>query len=225
MAKKAKRKRPAKTAKTAKAGSSEERRRVVSLKGYARHRGVSPAAVQRAIRSGRLTAATRDDRGWWRIDVDKADAEWTARTHPGKRRSAAQSRPRARSAGQASMFEDDDAASGSGSESTTLPPLSGRGPMSPNMVRAQAAKLYYQAALTRLDYELRAKEAVSAESVRLEAFSLGRRIRDEILQVPDRLAPELVGLSDERDIHQRLVEELTAALRTLQDVGPDAAAG
>ena len=54
---------------------------LLSLRAYAKHRGVSLAAVQKAIRSGRI--ATNAD---GLIDSDRADAEWNAKTRPGQRR-------------------------------------------------------------------------------------------------------------------------------------------
>jgi len=47
----------------------------VSLRAYARHRGCSLAAVQRAIRDGRITPEAEGT-----IDPAKADAQWSANT-------------------------------------------------------------------------------------------------------------------------------------------------
>ena len=46
---------------------------VLSLRAYAKHRGVSLAAVQLAIRSGRIATTSNG-----MFDSDRADAEWTA---------------------------------------------------------------------------------------------------------------------------------------------------
>jgi len=48
---------------------------LVSLRGYARHRGVSLRAVQKAIRSGRIVTETDG-----RIDIARADADWNRNT-------------------------------------------------------------------------------------------------------------------------------------------------
>jgi len=53
---------------------------LLSLRAYAKHRGVSLAAVQKAVHSGRITP-TADGL----IDSDRADAEWNAKTRPGQR--------------------------------------------------------------------------------------------------------------------------------------------
>ena len=49
----------------------------LSQRGYARHRGVTHRAVQKAIKAGRIT--TNSD---GTIDAARADAQWTANTDP-----------------------------------------------------------------------------------------------------------------------------------------------
>src|SRR5258705_10241242 len=49
----------------------------MSLRAYARHRGVSLRAVQKALQSGRISA--RED---GRLDADVADANWARNTAP-----------------------------------------------------------------------------------------------------------------------------------------------
>jgi hypothetical protein len=48
---------------------------ILSLRGYARHRGVGLSTVQKAISSGRITPMTDG-----RIDSDQADREWATNT-------------------------------------------------------------------------------------------------------------------------------------------------
>ncbi|OYT68678.1 MAG: hypothetical protein CFK52_14560, partial [Chloracidobacterium sp. CP2_5A] len=57
---------------------------LLSLRAYAKHRGVSLAAVQKAVHSGRITPNADG-----LIDSDRADAEWNAKTRPGQRRAKA----------------------------------------------------------------------------------------------------------------------------------------
>ncbi|HYD30137.1 MAG TPA: phage terminase large subunit family protein [Azospirillaceae bacterium] len=56
----------------------------LSICAYARHRGVSHVAVQKAIKAGRI--ATEPD---GTIDPDKADAAWVSRSDPSQRRGKA----------------------------------------------------------------------------------------------------------------------------------------
>jgi hypothetical protein len=54
-----------------------------SQRGYARHRGVTPRAVAKAIEAGRVTAVKRDERGRViGIDAARADLEWLRNTDP-----------------------------------------------------------------------------------------------------------------------------------------------
>ena len=52
----------------------------LSQRAYARHRGVTHRAVQKAIKAGRIT--TNSD---GTIDAARADAQWTANTDPATR--------------------------------------------------------------------------------------------------------------------------------------------
>jgi hypothetical protein len=59
--------------------------RRMTLRQYARSRGLSPSSVHKALHTGRLTeysAQYDPSRGCWLIDASKADREWIARTEP-----------------------------------------------------------------------------------------------------------------------------------------------
>ena len=53
------------------------------------------------------------------------------------------------------------------------------------------------------------------EQVRIEAFKVHRRVRDAVLNIPDRCAPQLAVMSDPAEVHSYLLTEITAALRQL----------
>lgn len=56
---------------------------LISLRAYARHRGVSPEAVSKAVKGGRIKEAVVFVRGAPKIsDVEIADREWEANTRP-----------------------------------------------------------------------------------------------------------------------------------------------
>lgn len=73
----------------------------------------------------------------------------------------------------------------------------------------------YQAELSRLEYEEKSGSLVSAEEVRREAFRLGRVVRDSLLNIPDRLAAELAGMTNQFQVHRRLTDEIRSALTEL----------
>ena len=62
------------------------------------------------------------------------------------------------------------------------------------------------ARLAKLDFEERSGKLVDADQVRAQIYGLGRRLRDTMLGLPDRLAPVLTGLTDQAAVHRILSE-------------------
>ena len=58
-------------------------------------------------------------------------------------------------------------------------------------------------------------EVVSTRDVKSQAFALARAVRDGMMGIPDRLAPQLAASTDARQVHQLLTEEIRVALRGL----------
>lgn len=73
----------------------------ISRRKYAEHRGVSEAAVRKAIASGRVTPEPDGT-----IDPEKADAQWASHTDPSKQRGAHAQDLGRESARQTAMFKD-----------------------------------------------------------------------------------------------------------------------
>jgi pyruvate/2-oxoglutarate dehydrogenase complex dihydrolipoamide acyltransferase (E2) component len=162
---------------------------LLSLRAYAKHRGVSLAAVQKAIHSGRITPNADG-----LIDSDRADAEWAAKTRPGQRR--------ARSA-----------------------PPSAREPAEPagagglDYFRARAIRESYLARLAKIEFEEKTAKLVSRDEVQVAAFTRGRVVRDNLLNIADRLAATLAAENDVDKVHRLLSDEIRMALDAL--AGPN----
>lgn len=62
------------------------------------------------------------------------------------------------------------------------------------------------------EYDLFIGKLVDSEEVRISAFNRGRILRDNILNVPERIAPILAAETDPRKVHQILFKELRSAL-------------
>ena len=88
----------------------------------------------------------------------------------------------------------------------------------PLLHESRAIRAWFEAKLSELEYGERSQELLSAKQVRKECFELGRRVRDAILQVPDRISSQLAAESDSFRIHTLLSQELTTALRGLSDL-------
>ena len=153
--------------------------KLMSISAYAKHRKVSLAAVQDALKRGRIRFT--DSKGKW-IDPKKADQEWSRNTDFSKVR---------------------DNETESKGYST-----------------ARTAREHYMARLAKLEYEEKSGKLVDVEKVKKQAFELARITRDAILNIPDRISAELVGITDQATMHSVLTKELTNALLELVRANP-----
>lgn len=176
---------------------------VVSIREYARRRGVSHTAVQKAIKSQRLSRAVVRNGNTVGIDPEIADAEWIQ--------------------GQKEILKDQIPSSESKPKPRTeRPPPSeevSSGPpidkVSSTYAQSRAAREAYAARLAKLDFEQKSGKLVDAEAVRNEAFKSARIVRDALMNIPDRIAAELAAETNIFKIHSRLTEELRKSLESL----------
>lgn len=160
---------------------------LLSLRGYAKHRGVSLAAVQKAIKAGRVTT-TADGQ----IDSVQADATWETRTRPGQKRAAA-----VRTVIPAPEPPRPDAAGGL------------------DYFKARAIRESYLARLAKIEFEERTAKLVSRDEVQVAAFTKARTVRDSLLNLPDRLAALLAAEAEAAKVHEILTIEIRRALDEL----------
>ena len=164
---------------------------ILSLRGYARHRGVNLYAVQKAISTGRISTLPDG-----RIDSDVADAEWRENTaaRPVVAPSPTVARKRAKE-------EDED----------------GIGMSSMAYSKARAIREQYQARLAKIDYEERIGKLVAKDEVQVAAFNKFRQFRDHMLNIPDRLAPILAAETEPARVHELVATEIRRALNDFAD--------
>lgn len=179
----------------------------LSLKGYAEHRGVAPAAIRRALTEGRIPAAVavKGDTGRWTIDVAAADAAMDANTrrpkkNPSRVKDTAAAHPEL--AERELRFGRDQ-----------IPVDENGDPLPPVMV--QAIKTAVDAQLRQLELEQFRGSLVTADDVERRFRHVGQLVRDKILSVPSRLASKLARLTDETACEIALEEALTEALLAL----------
>jgi len=172
---------------------------LLSLRAYAKHRGVSLAAVQKAIRSGRI-ATTADGS----IDSERADADWSAKTRPGQKRRS----PAPTMVAPVVPFVE--------------PPRSdpgGAGGL--DYFRARAIRESYLARLAKIEFEEKSAKLVSRDEVQIAAFTKARTVRDSLLNIPDRLAATLAAETNADNVHQMLTVEIRKALDELAGADRD----
>jgi len=73
---------------------------------------------------------------------------------------------------------------------------------------ARAKRERYLAALAKLEYDEKSGKLASAEVIRGVIFNTARSARDMFMAVPDRVAPLIVGLTEQHEIHRILTDEV-----------------
>jgi hypothetical protein len=180
----------------------------MTLRAYARHRGVSLRAVQKALKSGRIS--TRED---GRLDAEASDANWARNTAP---------RPQPPSTPAAAKPAKTPAAAHQSVHHNSDTPR--REPTEPLKVesgleysKARAVRETYLARLAKIDFEERTAKLVSSDEVQVAAFNRFRQFRDGMLNIPDRLAAVLAAESQPRRVHELLTTEIRKALMEFGD--------
>lgn len=237
----------------------------MKLRAYARHRGVTLAAVQKAVETGRVTAVRRNEKSWLvGIDQELADQQWAERTDPGEAAKNGQVLQPAMHtqatvvmlgaaavadaaapgiagdelrleapAGAVNGQPAADAAHGAGqpavdrgaADGIAAPPAgqtedaagaasSGKGDEF-GYHQARARREQFAARDAELSYLERVGTLVPAADVRAETFEMFRKVRDNMMLVPDRIANRVASETDPLQVHRLLVESMSGALSEL----------
>jgi len=162
----------------------------LSIRGYARHRGVAESAVRKAITQGRISKGKNG-----KINPKIADKEWGQNSDPAQIKAE-------------NAFDAPDYSQNSAPSS-----LSG-----PSYQQSRAIKEAYGAKLLRLQFEKESKKLISIDDVKVSAFNAARMTRDRILNIPDRVIPQLVGKTNIFEMKEILKAELIKALEELSKI-------
>lgn len=177
--------------------------KLLSFRQYAEHRGVSPFAVTKAVKAGRISVVA-DSTGRRFVDPKKADEEWDANSDASKQ------------IGGYTVNQGGDSSYQSGPVFNGNVPEQKSGPGGgPSYTESRAIREAYQARIAKLTYEEKSGKLVSANEIKVQAFQTARIVREGILNIPDRLASQLAGETDSNAIHSLLTDELTRALKEI----------
>jgi hypothetical protein len=187
----------------------------LSIRAYARHRGVSHVAVLRAIKTGRVPAEADGT-----IDAAKADAAWARSTDPAKTR-----KPKAKP--DAKLRAVPEAAMGSVRDTLKEQGLPAGG--SVTFVQARTAHEIAKAHLARLKLQERRNEIVDRAKATALVFRLAREERDAWINWPARIAALMAAelaasAADGIGAHQMqkvLEAHVRAHLSELADIRPE----
>jgi hypothetical protein len=75
---------------------------------------------------------------------------------------------------------------------------------------------HYKARLAELEFRRRAGELADIATMERDVFAVFRAARDELLNIPHRLAAVVAAESDQHRVHQLLAQEIRQVLNGLQ---------
>jgi len=163
-------------------------KKCVSKSEFAEIVGVDRKTVQRAIDRERLNHSVRKVGSRYQIEVEEGVLEWHRNRDPSKDRSGSDS-PSAQIDSDIPCFND-----------------------------SKAMKAFYEANITKIDYQNKAGKLVPVEQKDKEFFAAARLVRDSLFNLPDRISAEIVTLTPE-EAHQFLNEEIRKTLENLANSG------
>jgi hypothetical protein len=194
---------------------------LVSFSDFARLKGVSAPAVTIASKA-RIKDAIVERNGKRMLDRDKALELWDRNTRRnGSERVSSEARQRDRREIEADPVgvgprPPVEVPAATGEQLKTL--IMGLPEdQIPGLDVSRERKEHYNAELARLQALKEREELVPTAEVKRMASTLGRQIRDNILSIPNRVAPLLAAAQDSGEVHRLLSEELRTALRVLAD--------
>lgn len=186
----------------------------LSIRAYARHRGVSHVAVKKAIDTGRITRLPDGT-----IDPDEADRQWARNTLNGS--AAATSRRAARPTARATARDVPE------DPGTQTPPLptgfgAGLGAGGTTLLQARTVNEVLKAKLKQVELAERKEELVDRAKAVAHVFKLARAERDAWLNWPARISAQLaakLGVEAHR-LHVLLEAAVREHLAELGEIRP-----
>ena len=183
----------------------------LSIRAYARHRGVSDTAVHKAIKAGRITPETDGS-----IDPANADRQWDRNTDATQQRETAS---KLRSAPKSVVMSDLPAASTVAATASANTPLSTGGT---SLLQAKTANEVLKAQTNKVRLARLKGELVDRSQAIAHVFKLARTERDAWLNWPARISAQMAAKLGEKvniDPHDLHVALEAAVREHLQELG------
>lgn len=137
----------------------------MSMRAYARYRGVSVEAVSKAVKQKRISCR-RDEKGQALINPEVADREWAANSDQSKVRENLKREPEA-------------------------PPPEDEEPQKPGYAQFRAIRESYAARLSRLEFEEKTGKLVDGEEIRKLWVTLASIVRTKVLGIPSKVRQQI----------------------------------
>lgn len=193
---------------------------MMGVRAYARHRGCSLYAVQKAVRDNRVTAVERNavTGRLTGIDQELADRQWQENTDPDEaaKQGKTTTAPPAGSAGGDLVDR---------AQTSTAPPASPSGGKDQGFYRARSEQAQVDLQRSRLELAEKIGLVISSAAQREVSARRYRATRDQLLNIPGRVCAILAAERDEARIHAILTQEIEQVLHELSDAARTSAAG
>jgi hypothetical protein len=187
----------------------------MSYREYARHRqecgmtGTTLRAVQKAIEAGRISTIP-DEKGRPFIDPAVADLQWASNTD-------AEQCLRGNTTQLAAGKVTNAANIGAAPQGTTMPSAAPGNTTA--YWDAKTSREQSEARMAELNLQKMQGDLCDAAGTRRAAYDAGRMLRDMLLTIPTKIAPELADCTDRQTIERRLREELRKPLDYIARLG------
>ena len=156
------------------------------MRQYAKHRGVSPEAVSKAVKTGRLSTVT-DEKGNRKIDPVVADREWFSNRDESYIRNTPMTNEEL--APPAAPEEPDK-------------------PKGPNYAQHRAIREAFAARLAKLEYEEKTGRLVDGEEIRKLWVTVASIVRTKVLGIPSKIRQQIPETTGEQYvIIEKIVRE------------------
>lgn len=196
----------------------------VNARRFAKLVGVSHTAVNKAIKNGRLARSVRTkNRGrGFEIEIAIGKVEWSSNVD-----AAQQREPEVRAGGtpkgerppeirttpvQGALYPGSEAGAEFDPSKHTPDAANAR---RQRLFDAQTVRVGYQARLAKLEFEEKSGALVNVEEVRAHAFTIARRTRERLQQIPERLAATVAAETDTDRVLHMIRREIDDALEAL----------
>lgn len=187
----------------------------LSIRAYARHRGVSDTAVHKAIKAGRITPEADGT-----IDPANADRQWDRNTDATQQRETAS---KARPAPKLAVMPEVPAASTGAATASANAPLSTGGT---SLLQAKTANEVLKAQTNKVRLARLKGELVDRSQAIAHVFKLARTERDAWLNWPARISAQMAAKLGEKanidphDLHVALEAAVREHLLELGEMRP-----
>jgi hypothetical protein len=179
----------------------------MGYRAYARHRGVTLGAVQKAIRDGRIYLNANN-----KIDSEVADRDWAENTDSS--RVAVNALAHHAPAVQQSipLTPPDDSYQQPAGDKAESEEVIGTDRVANEYREHRSERERYQALKQKLEYEQLVGKLIDVDEAKRIAYTSFRSLRDAIVNVAPRVKDQLAAISDPHEVEQILDRELSAAL-------------